>query len=96
MAGHHVSKQLKQCKALTKDGIRCKNNSSSPMCYRHTKSKSKSKSPSSTKQFCKNALKQKISINIREKRWSSPKQAIAVSYSQVKKWYPRCKKYFER
>ena len=88
-----------QCKGITKKGVRCKNKSSSSMCYCHSTNNSTislnySEKPSLD--FCKNALKKKISINIHEKRWTSPKQAVAVSYSQVKKWFPECKKYLER
>lgn len=42
---------------------------------------------------CKKFLKKKISINMREYkqgRFSSRAQAIAVSYSQMRKKYPEC------
>jgi uncharacterized Zn finger protein (UPF0148 family) len=45
---------------------------------------------------CKKKLSNKIRFNIREGKFKSRKQAIAVSYSQIKKKYPECKKYFER
>jgi transcriptional regulator with AAA-type ATPase domain len=60
-----------------------------------------------TKAQCKKRLSNKIKTNIREfknkvKRRGSNKllfksraQAIAVSYSQVKKKYPECKRYFK-
>ena len=55
------------------------------------KSKSpKSKSPKSTKKICRSRLKKKISINIKEGKWKSPKQAVAVSYSQIRKKFPKC------
>lgn len=44
---------------------------------------------------CRQHLSKKIAINMKEYkegRYVSPKQAVAVSYSQVKKLYPRCKK----
>jgi hypothetical protein len=45
---------------------------------------------------CKEKLSEKIRINMREYkengRWKSPQQAIAVSYSQVLKKSPSCKK----
>lgn len=44
---------------------------------------------------CKEKLSEKIRINMREYkegRWVSPQQAIAVSYSQVLKKSPSCKK----
>ena len=43
---------------------------------------------------CQKALSNKIKINMKEYktgRYISPKQAIAVSYSQTIKKYPRCK-----
>jgi hypothetical protein len=44
---------------------------------------------------CKEKLSEKIRINMREYRkgrWKSPQQAIAVSYAQVLKKSPSCKK----
>ena len=44
---------------------------------------------------CRQYLSKKIAINMKEYKegvYASPKQAIAVSYSQVKKLYPHCKK----
>jgi len=45
---------------------------------------------------CKEKLSEKIRINMREykekARWKSPQQAIAVSYAQVLKKSPSCKK----
>ena len=59
--------------------------------YKGGKVKSpKSKSPKSTKKICRSRLKKKISINIKEGKWKSPKQAIAVSYSQIRKKFPKC------
>lgn len=43
---------------------------------------------------CKEALQEKIRINMREYnegRYVNRKQAIAVAYSQIKKKYPQCK-----
>jgi hypothetical protein len=48
---------------------------------------------------CKNLLKKKIGINLNEYKdgiFKSRKQAIAVSYNQVKKIRPSCKKYFKK
>jgi len=45
---------------------------------------------------CKNYLQDKIRINMREYedgRWKSRQQAIAVSYSQIAKYYPMCQIY---
>jgi len=47
------------------------------------------------KTMCKNYLKKKISKNMKEYkkgRYSSRKQAITVSYSQLRKKYKKCKK----
>jgi hypothetical protein len=54
---------------------------------RRTKGKAKSK--------CRQRLNDKIKINMKEYKeglFKSRKQAIAVSYSQTRKKYPRCKK----
>jgi hypothetical protein len=56
---------------------------------------------SSIKSFCRSKLSKKIAINLREmksgnKRIKSPKQAIAISYSQIKKKYPKCVKSLKR
>ena len=56
---------------------------------------SKSKKRSRIKSKCKKYLQDKIRININEYksgRYSSRAQAIAVSYSQVLKKHPKCKK----
>ena len=48
---------------------------------------------------CKNRLQEKIKINIDEYkrgRFVSPPQAVAVSYSQIRKNFPECRKYFEK
>ena len=48
------------------------------------------------KRFCKEYLKNKISRNINEMkkgRWVSPKQAIAVSYSQTISKNPQCRRW---
>lgn len=42
------------------------------------------------KKTCKNYLKKKINKNIKEYR--NRKQSIAISYSQVKKEHPACKR----
>jgi hypothetical protein len=54
---------------------------------------------SKTKKQCKKILSKKIRINIEEMkngRFSSRAQAIAVSYSQTNKKHPSCKKYFNK
>ena len=65
------------------------------------KSKKQSKKMSSfrTKSGCNDLLKNKIRVNMKELkdgRFVSRQQAIAVSYSQVKKSSPYCKRYFKR
>ena len=48
---------------------------------------------------CKNLLKEKVGKNLKEYedgRYVSRKQAIAVSYNQVKNMKPSCGKYFKR
>jgi hypothetical protein len=58
-----------------------------------------SKRGSLTKRSCQTKLKNKIRINMTEYkkgRFSSRQQALAVSYAQVKKKSPGCKRYFKR
>ncbi len=58
-----------------------------------------SKKRSLTKRSCQTKLKNKIRINMAEYkkgRFSSRQQALAVSYAQVKKKSPGCKRYFKR
>ncbi len=48
---------------------------------------------------CKKKLQKKIRINMAEYksgRYSSRAQALAVSYAQVKKKYPSCKRYLSK
>ena len=50
-----------------------------------------------SEQVCKNKLKRKINFNMKKYEkgeWSSRSQAIAVSYSQIKKSHPMCKAFF--
>ena len=52
-----------------------------------------------TKSKCRQYLNDKIKINMKEYKqglFSNRKQAIAVSYSQITKKYPHCKKTFSR
>ena len=54
---------------------------------------------SRAKRSCQTKLKNKIRINMSEYkkgRFSSRQQALAVSYAQVKKKSPGCKRYFKR
>lgn len=51
-----------------------------------------------TKSVCMRVLKSKIKKNMGEYksgRYVSPKQAVAVSYSQVRKSKPGCSRYFK-
>ena len=62
------------------------------MASRRSKSGLKKKSKRNSK--CRKVLSKKIAINMDEfkhGRFVSRAQAIAVSYSQVKKHYPKCK-----
>ena len=62
------------------------------------KSKRRKRSKRS-KSKCRKYLQDKISINMGEYKkgkFSSRKQALAVSYSQVKKKSPGCKRFFSR
>lgn len=63
---------------------------------RKPKSRSKPVKTSPAKRRCNKQLSEKIGINIREGRYSSRKQAIAVAYNQVRKKSPSCKKFFNR
>jgi hypothetical protein len=52
-----------------------------------------------SKKNCKSKLSRKIKINMKEYksgRYKSRQQALAVSYSQIKKKYPRCKRFFKK
>ena len=62
-------------------------------------SKSKSIKRRMTVKKCNNLLKNKIKINmieLKQGKYKSRGQAIAVSYSQIKKENPKCKKYFDK
>lgn len=62
-------------------------------------SKSLKKRKSITKNKCKKYLQKKISINMSEwkrGKFKSQKQALAVSYSQLKKRYPSCRRWFKK
>ena len=64
-------------------------------CIKSTRRRRKSRSK------CKNRLRKKIAINMKELKkkrslFKNPAQAIAVSYSQVLKKHPACKKSLRR
>lgn len=75
---------MSQCKSLTQRGKRCKNPIASN-CRSYCKLHS----------TCRKYLSDKIRTNIKKDKWGH-KQAIAISYSQVQKQYPKCKKIFKR
>ena len=59
----------------------------------------KKRHPVVKKSTCKKLLSKKIGINMKEYksgRFTSAKQAIAVSYSQVSKLYPHCKRFMSQ
>ena len=59
----------------------------------------RSKSQVRTKSGCNDLLRKKIKINMDEYkkgRYVSRQQALAVSYSQLKKKSPYCSRYFKR
>ena len=67
---------------------------------RKTSRRSKrTKRRSATKRSCQTKLKNKIRINMGEYKkgkFSSRQQALAVSYAQVKKKSPGCKRFFSK
>ena len=66
---------------------------------RSPKRKSIKKTSVRTKSACNQLLKKKIRKNMDEYksgRYSSRQQALAVSYSQVKKMSPYCSRYFKK
>jgi len=59
----------------------------------------KTKSVKKVKSLCKQRLSKKIAKNMKEMkegRYKSPAQAIAVSYSQILKEFPHCKKVLKK
>lgn len=77
---------MNRCSGITLSGNRCRNPAERKYCHCHMNFRSPSQS-------CKKKLQAKIKINIdeyRKGRWKSPKQAVAVSYSQVSRKYPEC------
>ena len=86
-----------KCQGKTSKGNKCKNLVSGKSKYCHHHKRKYSIGRKITKQTCKNKLSDKIKVNMEEYkkgRWQSRKQAVAVSYNQVKKKNPGCKKYF--
>ena len=86
-----------KCVGKTLQGKRCKNlvSGKNKYCYLHKKKYKYSFG----KVGCRKKLSDKIRVNmdeLKKGRWKSRAQAIAISYQQVKKRYPSCKKYFKR
>ena len=60
--------------------------------------KSIRKSKSRRKSLCKERLSEKIKVNMKEwkdGKYKTQQQALAVSYAQVKKMFPHCKRYLK-
>uniref|UniRef100_A0A6C0KU28 Uncharacterized protein n=1 Tax=viral metagenome TaxID=1070528 RepID=A0A6C0KU28_9ZZZZ len=49
-----------------------------------------------SKKYCRENLVKKIAINMREAKYVSKEQAIAVAYSQIRKAYPECAEFFKK
>ena len=52
-----------------------------------------------TKKKCRELLSKKIKLNMieyKKGKWVSRAQAIAVSYRQITKKYPKCKRFFNK
>jgi hypothetical protein len=78
------------------DGFMYKKKKSKSTKRKNSKSKQKKIASKRLKSRCKNFLKKKIAINMTEYkkgRFKSPAQAIAVSYSELKKRIPSCKRF---
>lgn len=94
------------CSATTQKGDRCSrecalgksgsSGTSGKYCWQHKNTSNRKSSPRTDSQ-CKDFLREKIRKNMREfnaGKYSSRKQAIAVSYSQAKKASPKCERLF--
>jgi len=57
---------------------------------------SHSRKRSNRKSRCQKLLSRKISINMKEKRYKSRAQAIAVAYAQVRKKHPSCRRVLKK
>ena len=60
--------------------------------------KSIRKSKGRRKSLCKERLSEKIKVNMKEwkdGKYKTQQQALAVSYAQVKKMFPHCKRYLK-
>lgn len=85
-------------KSLSKSLKKSLNKSLSKLISK-SKTKKRSYRKRLTKVECNKLLREKISINLDEFKdglYKSREQAIAVSYSQVKKKHPSCGRYFSK
>lgn len=93
-------KSLRECGSYKVKSVKPRNLKKSKSIKKSKKKSRKvKKSTDKNETRCKNMLKEKIKINMEELkdgRYKSRSQAIAVSYSQVKKDRPSCKKYFSK
>jgi hypothetical protein len=84
-------------KRVRRKSVTRKSKSKRKSVRRKSKSKRKTSKRVSRKRLskleCLDLLKSKIGINMRE--FPNRKQAIAVSYSQVKKYQPNCARFFK-
>jgi len=95
---HCVSRSF-QRKQSRKGSKKSSKKMSKKSSKKSSKKMSKKMSSVRTKVGCNDLLKNKIRVNMKELkdgRFVSRQQAIAVSYSQVKKSSPYCKRYFKR
>ena len=99
------SKSRKSCEKRIKSYVRSNGVRVKSYCVSKKSKTSKKRSPkrspksTRTKVGCNEMLKNKIATNMKEYkkgRFSSRQQALAVSYSQVKKASPYCKRYFKQ
>ena len=88
-------KSRKASKRKSKSRKASKRNSKSrKTSKRKSKSRKTSKRKYITKKACNEFLKEKISINMGE--FPTRAQAVAVSYSQTNKKFPRCSRFFKK
>jgi len=98
-----ISKSPMNCSCKNIAKMRSKKRSKSPskqISKKRSKSPSKQiskkRSKSPLKRYCQEAVSRKIAINMKEERYKSPQQAIAVAYAQVRKAKPECKRYTKK
>ncbi len=77
------------------------NKKNSKRTSKRTSKRSKRSKRGSLKKYCRSKLSNKIKINMKEykqgnKKIKSHQQAIAISYSQIKKKYPKCSRSLKR